>query len=108
MVAFKIEQNLKNSLLRGDTHSTKPDLMDSGIQGYKKNNNKRCDSCQSFVDETSIRSHATGRIFKIRLDITSATSNVTYITVLYVDVKVLDQQYTGNHGYLTTNPTLKN
>ena len=80
MVAFKREQNLKDLLFRGDPYNIKVDLLNKGNFGYKKCNNRRCDSCNNFVDETSvIKSYATGRVYTIRRDITCSTNFVIYV-----------------------------
>ena len=68
LVANKRENNLK--YLRGDPYSIKDDLTNNVELGYVKCDRK-CDSCQQFVEETScITSHATRRKFKINRDIT--------------------------------------
>ena len=79
-VAFKREQNLKDLLLRGDPYNIKVDLEDNETHGYKKCGSSRCDSCNNFVDGTSVvKSHATGKIYKIRRDITCSTKFVIYV-----------------------------
>jgi len=79
MVAFKREKNLTNLLMRSDPYNLKPDLIDHQERGYKRCDRK-CDSCDNFVDETSfITCHATGRKFGIRNLVTCNTKNVIYV-----------------------------
>lgn len=61
-------------------------------------------------DETSIiRSHATGRIFDVRRGLHAQPVMLFMLrTALYVFIKVLDQQYAGKHGAVTTSSALKN
>ena len=80
MVAYKRENNLKDLLVRGDPYAVKNDMIDNLNHGYVKCHQSRCDSCKNYVDETSfIKCHATGRIFKIRRDITCNTRYVIYV-----------------------------
>ena len=77
MVKFKREQILNDLFPRGDPYSIKKDVLDIGSHGYKQVSNKRWDSSQNLW-MILIKSHATDRIFKIRHDITSTTSNALY------------------------------
>ena len=103
MVAFKREQNIKDLLLRGDPYNIKVDLEDNETHGYKKCGSSRCDSCNNFVDGTSVvKSHATGKIYKIRRDITCSTKFVIYVAYC---------TFCGNQGVGSTvcwKPRLRN
>ena len=80
MVAFKREQNLKDLLLRGAPYNIKVDLEDNETHGYKISGSGRCDSCNNFVDGSSVvKSHATDKIYKIRRDITCSTKFFIYV-----------------------------
>ena len=78
-VANKKENNLKDLLLRSDPYNIKEDLTSHQELGYIKFK-KNCDSCNNYVLETtSIRSHATGRLFKIRRESSCTSKNVVYV-----------------------------
>ena len=78
VVAHKREKNLKDLLVRGDPYAIKSDLLDKDSNGYKRCKNK-CDSCDNFVQETDhITCRATGKIYKIRRNITCSTPNIIY------------------------------
>ena len=67
-------------LLRADPYNIKDDLLNvnEADAGYKHCTSK-CDSCTNFGKETtSIKCHATGKIYKIRNKITCNTPNVIY------------------------------
>ena len=81
LVAFKRENNLKELLLRADPYQVKSDLLDHTPHGYTPCK-KSCDSCKNFVIQTTtIKAHATGRIFHIRRDSTCTSKNVIYVAV---------------------------
>ena len=66
-------------LLRSDPYNISSDAT-SGLElGYIRCN-KKCDSCNNFVDQTtSITSYATGRKFTIRKESTCTSRNVIYL-----------------------------
>ena len=79
-VANKREKNLGDLLLRSDPYNISSDAT-SGLElGYNRCN-KKCDSCNNFVDQTtSITSYATtGRKFTIRKESTCTSINVIYL-----------------------------
>ena len=79
MVAHKRENNLKELILRGDPYSIKPEIMDTVGLGYKRCD-RLCDSCRSFVDETSVvRCNATGKKYVIRKNLSCRSRNVIYV-----------------------------
>ena len=62
-----------------DPNNIKSDLLDRNFHGYKKCD-KKCNSCNNFVDETSfVISKATGWKYWIRRDSTWTTKNVIYL-----------------------------
>ena len=70
---------MKDLLLRSDPYSIKNDLCTVNRIGGYKHCVSTCDSCTNFVMETDhIKRHATGKVFKIRNDITCSTPNVIY------------------------------
>ena len=70
---------MKDLLVRGDPYNMKEDLCGNIKHGYVKCN-KKCDSCDNYVDETSyLTSNATGRRFKISRDSSCASKNVIYV-----------------------------
>ena len=79
IVANKRENNLKDLLVRGDPYNIKQDLCGNVESGYVSCN-KKCDSCQNFVDVTThVTSNATGRRFRIIRDSTCTSKNVIYV-----------------------------
>ena len=87
IVANKRERNLKELMLRGDPYNIKIDVLDKDDHSYKKCN-KKCDSCQNYVEETSfVTSKATGRKFKIHRDSSCQSKNVIYIAFCLVSGK---------------------
>ena len=80
-VANKRENNLGYLLLRSDSYNISSDATSELELGYIRYN-KKCDSCNNFVDQTtSITSYATGRNFTIRKEITCTSRNV--ISLVY-------------------------
>ena len=71
-------------MLRGDPYNIKIDVLDKDGHSYKKCN-KKCDSCQNYVEETSfVTSKATGRIFIFHRDSSCQSKNVIYIAFCLV------------------------
>ena len=76
-VAYKRESNLKDLLVRSDPYTN--NLEYTVVEGGFKRCNSICDSCDKFTIETDhIKCHATGKIYKIRKNITCNTPNVIY------------------------------
>ena len=83
IVGHSLERNLKELLLRGDSYTIKPDVVDKADHGYVKCN-KKCDSCNNFVDETTtVTSFATGDKFKIRRDTSCNNKKCDIFSILY-------------------------
>ena len=79
IVANKRGRNLQELFTTADLYSFKNDLLDWNVHCYKRCCRK-CDSCNSFVDETSfVISKATGRTYWIRRVSTCTTKNVIYL-----------------------------
>ena len=68
-------KNLQELMLRADPYSTRPIQMD-----YQYTKCGRCDSCNNYVIGTNtIKSNATGRVFKLRKNLNCNTPNVIYV-----------------------------
>ena len=74
-VVHRRSKNLQELMLRADPYSVRPIEMDCQ---YTKCG--RCDSCKNFViGENTIKSTATGKVFKLRKNLDCSTPNVIYV-----------------------------
>ena len=79
IVTNKRGRNLQELFTTANPYNIKSYLLDLNVYGYKKYD-KKCDSYQNFVDESSfVISKATGRKYWIRRNSTSTTKNVIYL-----------------------------
>lgn len=74
-VVHRRSKNLQELMLRADPYSARPMEMDCQ---YTKCG--RCDSCKNFViGENTIKSTATGKVFKLRKNLDCSSPNVIYV-----------------------------
>ena len=109
IAANKKRRNLQDLLTRADPYNIKSDSLDLNVDGYKKFD-KKCDSYNNFVDETSVvLSKTTGRKYSIRRDSIYTTKMLCiWFFVQNVGNKERVLLYLGNLAYSIIKVTLNN